>query len=669
MASLNGLPPIPRSKQNWARAKLPTNGQDKVAPGSARRLTSPQSASSTRRSLNVSMAHLSILRPNSSTASLVDASPRNQGDDENQTPSEGYSEAFDLLLDSSSLSQSSARDGPDVHDELQRVHAHNSALQNEVARLQESLVERMRGNSKFVGGGQFRSSIATATSPKPSSGCSNCFTLRAAIKKLKTDAKTSKPVVDDLQVKLSEGHVQRQALAAASAKKDLQLSDALTRLDSAERTIANQRAQLDQLDADLQSLREHAIAPSADATDELVGKLQQQIELTREKQKLLDTYHTQLECAHSELAAARQQTSTLETALQSTTQLLNAARSAMDTLQAQACASAAQQQQRELDTQVLQVAHDQVLQQLRNDVESWQASAAAAQANGKQLADENQVLNARVAELELDQRKRVSAMEETDREMQHLQLLRRKTSSELVGLNGRIDALLAELSAVKGERDAAISDHFTLQTRLEAELDIARRQLEQLEKALLSKSCDHTSLEVKVRALEDARDAQCSRAAEMHSELRDQLEKLGVAQNQVLKQRGQVHTLQTELKAVKVENDEFAARLDAQHQLHTKALEKARSFHAMQSLVRLCVVAPTVNVHLSGQILPCKSVLPTDAIRSIVQKDILPVFSSIFLQHDEGTSPDGSSLDAWLQSLLKEMQTSIEKHLKSVFQS
>ncbi|EQC39112.1 hypothetical protein SDRG_03320 [Saprolegnia diclina VS20] len=662
MASLNGLPPIPRSQQNWG--KLPTSGQDKVAPGSARRLTSPQSASTTRRSLNVSMAHLSILRPNNSTASLVDASPRNQGDDGNQTPSEGDSEAFSLLLDSSTLSQSSARDGPDVHDELQRVQAHNSTLQNEVARLQESLVQRMRGNSKFVGGGQFRSSIATATSPKPISGCSNCFSLRAAIKKLKTDAKSAKPVVDDLQVKLSEGHVQRQALAVASAKKDQQLADALTRLESAEITIANQRAQLEELDADLQSLRGHAVGSSADATDELVAKLQQQIELTRDKQKLLDASHAQLECAHSDLAVARQQTSTLETALQSTTQLLDAARSAMDTLQAQARASATQIQQRELDTHALRVAHDQVLLQLRYDVESWKASAAAAQASSKQLVDENQVLTGRMAELELDQRKRMTAMEEMEREMQHSQLLRRKTSSELVGLNGRVDALLAELSAVKAERDAAISDHCALQTRLEAELDMARRQLKQLEKALLSKTCEHTTLEVKVRALEDARDAQCTRAAEMHSELRDQLEKLGVAQNQVLKQRGQVHALQTELKAVKVENDELATRLEAQHQLHTKALEKA-----MQSLVRLCVVAPTVNVHLSGQILPCKSVLPTDAIRSIVQKDILPVFSSIFLQHDEGTSSDGSSLDAWLQSLLKEMQTSIEKHLKSVFQS
>ena len=88
----------------------------------------------------------------------------------------------------------------------------------------------------------------------------------------------------------------------------------------------------------------------------------------------------------------------------------------------------------------------------------------------------------------------------------------------------------------------------------------------------------------------------------------------------------------------------------------------------MQSLVRLCVVAPTVNVHLGDQTVTCRTTLPREKIRDMVQDTILPVFSRLFVQPDEGLSPDGNNLDEWLQGLLGDMQTSIEKHLKHVFQ-
>jgi hypothetical protein len=88
----------------------------------------------------------------------------------------------------------------------------------------------------------------------------------------------------------------------------------------------------------------------------------------------------------------------------------------------------------------------------------------------------------------------------------------------------------------------------------------------------------------------------------------------------------------------------------------------------MQSLVRLCVVAPTVNVHLGDQTMGCKAPLPQDTIRMLVEHQILPNFTSIFLQAEEGAGPGGTMLDQWLEGLLTEMQGSIEKHLKHVFQ-
>jgi hypothetical protein len=89
----------------------------------------------------------------------------------------------------------------------------------------------------------------------------------------------------------------------------------------------------------------------------------------------------------------------------------------------------------------------------------------------------------------------------------------------------------------------------------------------------------------------------------------------------------------------------------------------------MQSLVRLCVVAPTVNVHLGDQTLGCKAPLPQKTIRNLVEHQILPNFTSIFLQAEEGAGPGGATLDTWLEGLLAEMQSSIERHLKHVFQN
>ena len=58
-----------------------------------------------------------------------------------------------------------------------------------------------------------------------------------------------------------------------------------------------------------------------------------------------------------------------------------------------------------------------------------------------------------------------------------------------------------------------------------------------------------------------------------------------------------------------------------------------------------------------------------DTIRSLVEHQILPNFTAIFLQAEEGAGPGGEALDGWLEGLLAEMQGSIERHLKHVFQN
>jgi hypothetical protein len=93
-------------------------------------------------------------------------------------------------------------------------------------------------------------------------------------------------------------------------------------------------------------------------------------------------------------------------------------------------------------------------------------------------------------------------------------------------------------------------------------------------------------------------------------------------------------------------------------------------------MVRLCVVAPTVNVQVGGggggggaggDTLSCKAALPSGRLRALIAEQVLPKFSALFLQQADATAPDGSPIDAWLRVLAADMQASIETHLEAQF--
>ena len=64
----------------------------------------------------------------------------------------------------------------------------------------------------------------------------------------------------------------------------------------------------------------------------------------------------------------------------------------------------------------------------------------------------------------------------------------------------------------------------------------------------------------------------------------------------------------------------------------------------------------------------CKAALPQEKIQRVLQGEILPRFTSCFMQSQEATAPNGRSMEEWLQGITAEMKESIEKHLTSVFQ-
>jgi len=52
-------------------------------------------------------------------------------------------------------------------------------------------------------------------------------------------------------------------------------------------------------------------------------------------------------------------------------------------------------------------------------------------------------------------------------------------------------------------------------------------------------------------------------------------------------------------------------------------------------------------------------------LKQFLSHEVLDRYSFLFKQKTENSSPDGDSLESWLQSLLAQMQASIEQHVQS----
>ena len=92
-----------------------------------------------------------------------------------------------------------------------------------------------------------------------------------------------------------------------------------------------------------------------------------------------------------------------------------------------------------------------------------------------------------------------------------------------------------------------------------------------------------------------------------------------------------------------------------------KALDKA-----ITASVRLCVVAPTVNVHVAdNRKMKFKSKLSSEDLSKFLGDEVLAKYSFLFRQATDTSAPNGSNLEEWLQQMLAQMQTSIESHVNS----
>ncbi|GMF29255.1 unnamed protein product [Phytophthora lilii] len=147
--------------------------------------------------------------------------------------------------------------------------------------------------------------------------------------------------------------------------------------------------------------------------------------------------------------------------------------------------------------------------------------------------------------------------------------------------------------------------------------------------------------------------------------------------------------LQTQLSEVEAELADQILILQRQKRSHAKAMERL-----FESSLRLCVVAPTVNVQLNtngaflkskgsnlssaavnqdkepteGMSILCRSSPQHDSIKRVIESDVLPQFTSVFLQGNDDASPQsGVPMARWLQDLLIDMQSRIAAQLEGIY--
>ncbi len=255
-----------------------------------------------------------------------------------------------------------------------------------------------------------------------------------------------------------------------------------------------------------------------------------------------------------------------------------------------------------------------------------------------------------------------------------------KLREELGQYRVQLEATLSQLSDHDQSHSAKNDEMNQLRALLrdaEAEIDTLRAERQALE-ADVDKATVKCAVSEQGRlALEELVE---TTAKERDVQLGDKLTALAAqaaAEDSLKASEGEVSRLSSDLmdtkgKVVELANENVAlmselqrlrGQLEAQEQRSgelTKAIEKS-----MSSSVRLCVVAPAVNVQVSGKSARFKGGLEDGKLDKFLKEQVLSKYSFLFEQKEEGVAPDGKSLSEWLQGLLKEMQTTIERHVNN----
>ena len=119
--------------------------------------------------------------------------------------------------------------------------------------------------------------------------------------------------------------------------------------------------------------------------------------------------------------------------------------------------------------------------------------------------------------------------------------------------------------------------------------------------------------------------------------------------------------LNAEVERLSNLKSDLTKRLQKESDNSRKSIETS-----IASSVRLCVVAPTVNVTVANNKIKAKAALNEKSLKSFLTTEVLSKYSFLFKQQDEESSPvEKEPLQVWIQKMLNNMQTSIEDHVNN----
>jgi chromosome segregation ATPase len=124
-----------------------------------------------------------------------------------------------------------------------------------------------------------------------------------------------------------------------------------------------------------------------------------------------------------------------------------------------------------------------------------------------------------------------------------------------------------------------------------------------------------------------------------------------------------IEILQKEIQVLREQLGDAGKKAAADAMTNKKALEKA-----ITGSVRLCVVAPTVNVHVNDTRHKFKSKVSQTGLKSFLEAEVFEKYCFLYKQASDNAAPTGGNIEAWLQQMLAQMQLSIENHVNSAME-
>jgi len=526
-----------------------------------------------------------------------------------------------------------------------------------------------------------------------------------------TSTKEMEKLRKELKEAADEKLVLMQQMKAKSEKQELALKQANDALKKAHRDLADARNELNKATevpkpddgAEIRKLLEVERTRSA--------KLQKELE---EAQKNLKKAKGAVSSAASsqdaQIAELKARIKTLEAELKSS---MNAVTGAERNL----AAANARNKVLEEELEALRLKNKDHVKGAAAGDDQRKAELEKLQAENERLRMSDGMLKARVAalekELEALKENAATQVEEVKRGKAELTLLRDEL--ERVTATGdrhkkEVEELKIEITRLQGVNDAA------------ADTDTKLQQLQEQIRLLLVQQDEmigrYTTLEEKYNALQEEKrklqvdyETECKRRSSLEEEVaailkrereaRSELEnerrshqkvvkevevrvkevssatkRAHSAEQQVEDRNKRMKTLDSNVKELELANRRLKDEMDALGISKDAMLEKANNAlqrlkgqvlqMTCQGLLRLCVVAPRVTIAFEMKNINVAAVLPSGEIRAMLERELLPKYTKVFLQKEENRGPENEEMEKWLQELLRDMETKIEQKLVSV---